>query len=184
MLLTLVQNVKFFQNLEENQQLDLCKVMGHQDIPWAHETVMSEGEAGSTFYVILVGSFFVQIKVTDSKNLKTVAHLFPGDSFGEAALINDKSRNATVVSAEPSELLKIEKEDYERVIKKLHVDALKKKAAYIRSIPAFRSFPEEIVNDLATRVFFEKVSVHIAAKCIHIFPFSYFFFEGAKQLFN
>jgi hypothetical protein len=145
-LLQLVKNVKFFQNLGETQQLDLCKVMGHMDVAWTRQTIMSQGDLGSTFYVILVGSFHVQVKVEDSKNLKTVAHLHPGDNFGEAALINNNPRNATVVSAEPSELLMIEKEDYERVIKSLHVDALNKKSKFIRSIPAFTSFPEEIVK--------------------------------------
>ena len=145
-LLQLVKNVKFFQNLGETQQLDLCKVMGHQDVAWTRQTIMSQGDKGSTFFVVLVGSFHVQVKVEDSKNLKTVAHLVSGDSFGEAALINNNPRNATVVSAEPSELLMIEKEDYERVIKSLHVDALNKKSKFIRSIPAFTSFPEEIVK--------------------------------------
>jgi CRP-like cAMP-binding protein len=83
--------------------------MNHMDVAWARQTIMQQGDPGSTFYVILVGSFYVQIKVSDSKNLKTVAHLQPGDSFGEAALISDNPRNATVVSAEPSELLVIEK---------------------------------------------------------------------------
>lgn len=160
LLQQLVKNVKFFQNLGEEQQLDLCKVMGHQDVAWARQTIMQQGDLGSTFYVILVGSFHVQVKVEDSKNLKTVAHLHPGESFGEAALINNNPRNATVVSAEPSELLMIEKEDYERVIKSLHVDALKKKSNFIKSVPAFSSFPDVIINDLATRVFFEKVPIH------------------------
>ena len=159
-LLTLVKNVKFFQNLGEKEQLELCKVMGFMDVAWARQRIMTEGEKGSTFYVILVGSVLVQIKVADSKNLKTVAHLHPGDSFGEAALITDNPRNATVVSAEPSELLIIEKEDYERVIKSLHVDALKKKADFIHSIPAFVNIPETITHDLAGRVFFEKVPIH------------------------
>ncbi|GMI17781.1 hypothetical protein TrLO_g3279 [Triparma laevis f. longispina] len=159
-LLTLVKNVKFFQNLGEVEQLELCKVMGLMDVAWARQRIMTEGEKGSTFYVILVGSVFVQVKVADSKNLKTVAHLHSGDSFGEAALINNNPRNATVVSAEPSELLMIEKEDYERVIKSLHVDALKKKVAFINSIPAFASLPPEIMNDLASRVFFEKIPIH------------------------
>jgi len=96
-LLMLVKNVKFFQNLETDAQLELCKVMGHKDVAWARDTVMRQGDPGTTFFVILLGSFHVQIKVQDSKNLKTVAHLHPGDSFGEAALISNNPRNATVV---------------------------------------------------------------------------------------
>jgi len=193
-LLTLVKNVKFFQNLGTDAQLELCKVMGHMDVAWARQTIMKQGDPGSTFFVILLGSFQVQIKVQDSKNLKTVAELNQGDSFGEvrrrsaredeqgrsntrrgqatrnirigftlacyrhttccvanalfakkrcvllivfvanslhqqhqAALISNNPRNATVVSAEPAELLLIEKEDYERVIKTLHVNELSKK---------------------------------------------------------
>ncbi len=159
-LLMLVKNVKFFQELSEDAQLELCKVMNHVDVAWARQTIMQQGDAGSTFFVIIVGSFYVQIQVAESKNLKTVAHLHPGDSFGEAALISNQPRNATIVSAEPSELLKIEKADYERVIKKLHVDALMKKVSFIRSVPAFQTFSEEVTQDLASRVFFQKVPIH------------------------
>jgi hypothetical protein len=48
------------------------------------------------------------------------------------------------------------------VIKKLHVDELNKKAAFVRRIPAFQTFSEEIIQDLASRVFFEKIPIHTA----------------------
>ena len=159
-LLELVKNVKFFKSMAAGAQLELCKVMNHLDVAWARQTIMQQGDPGTQFYVILVGSFYVQIQVSDSKNLKTVAHLHPGDSFGEAALISNNPRNATVVSAEPSELLMIEKADYERVVKRLHVDELNKKASFVRGIPAFQTFADDIVKDLASRVFFEKVGIH------------------------
>src|SRR5205085_2399196 len=58
------------------------------------ETVAEEGKPGNDFYVILGG----QAKVV--KRGRTIATLFPGDFFGEIALLDGAPRSASVV-AEP-----------------------------------------------------------------------------------
>ena len=50
-------------------------------------------------------------------------------------------------------------QDYERIIQKLHVDELSKKIGFIRNVPAFKSFPEEVITDLAARCFIEKFPI-------------------------
>jgi CRP-like cAMP-binding protein len=59
----------------------------------AGERIVGEGEPGHEFYVVRAGSAAVHA------NGRCVAHLQPGDFFGEDALITGGRRNATVTMA-------------------------------------------------------------------------------------
>jgi CRP/FNR family cyclic AMP-dependent transcriptional regulator len=58
-----------------------------------------EGELGREFFVVVAGA------VTVTRRLRTLNRLGPGEAFGESALIDAGARTATVVAAEPSDLL-------------------------------------------------------------------------------
>jgi CRP-like cAMP-binding protein len=57
--------------------------------------VVSQGEAGNAFYVLLDGSAIV------ARNGQRVGELLPGDYFGELALLDPAPRNADVVAQTP-----------------------------------------------------------------------------------
>jgi signal-transduction protein with cAMP-binding, CBS, and nucleotidyltransferase domain len=56
------------------------------------ETVITQGETGSTFYIVKDGTMVV------TKDGEKVAMLSSGDYFGEQALLTDDARAATVVA--------------------------------------------------------------------------------------
>jgi CRP-like cAMP-binding protein len=75
----------------------------------AGQTVITEGEEGTAFYVVATGR--LQVKKRDEKGDHVVlAHLGEGEFFGEMALLSGAPRNATVVAEEPSEVLVIQAE--------------------------------------------------------------------------
>jgi CRP-like cAMP-binding protein len=70
----------------------------------AGQTVITEGEEGSAFYVVATGRLTVMRRDENGEQV-VLAHLGEGEFFGEMALLSQGPRNATVVAEEPSEVL-------------------------------------------------------------------------------
>lgn len=85
----------------------ISKVVDHG----ADHTIVSEGESGAGFHLILAG----EAKVV--RGNKTLARLGPGDFFGEMALIDAGPRTATVVGDGPLTTLAITAWDFRPLVK-------------------------------------------------------------------
>ncbi|MFC1750959.1 cyclic nucleotide-binding domain-containing protein [Pseudomonadota bacterium] len=81
----------------------------------AGEVVIRQGDEGDYFYVIEQGEALVTRIVEEdeeSEDSIEMAHLQEGSTFGEAALISDKPRNATVSMQTDGVLLRLNKENF------------------------------------------------------------------------
>lgn len=65
------------------------------------DTIISEGEAGGTAFLINTGS--VKVTVGEGAKAKTVAELGPGEVFGEMSLLDPGQRSATVKALSDTE---------------------------------------------------------------------------------
>jgi CRP-like cAMP-binding protein len=72
-----------------------------QDVS-ADTVIVTQGEPGSTFYLLSSGE--VSVRVREANN-KEVARLTAGTFFGEIAVVTRQPRSATVVAVTPSRLL-------------------------------------------------------------------------------
>lgn len=75
----------------------------------AGETVLQEGEAGSSFFVVAGGTLVVT-KRDDRGERVRLARLAEGDFFGEMAILSGAARLATVTAETDAELLEIRAE--------------------------------------------------------------------------
>jgi CRP-like cAMP-binding protein len=73
-------------------------------------TIIREGEAGDTFYVVGSG------KLDVFRDEQLIGTLGPGSHFGEVALLMDVPRTATVVAKTPVRVFRIDREAFDRVI--------------------------------------------------------------------
>jgi CRP-like cAMP-binding protein len=92
------------------------------------DTIIEEGEAGDTFYVIKEGKAMVTRE--ESGKRKTLAALTAGNFFGEDALISDTERNATVTMTSDGVLMCLSKDQFrellqETVIKRVTGDEMR-----------------------------------------------------------
>ena len=70
------------------------------------EAVLTQGEAGDSFYVVASGRFRVE-KLDDSGERVVLAHLGEGAFFGEMALLSGEPRAASVLAEGDGELLEL-----------------------------------------------------------------------------
>ncbi|NOY63535.1 MAG: cyclic nucleotide-binding domain-containing protein [Gammaproteobacteria bacterium] len=83
----------------------------------AGEVIIRQGDVGDYFYMINEGTAQVSREIDDEYGSIEMAELSVGSSFGEAALISDSSRNATVSMMSDGVLLRLSKEDFLQLLK-------------------------------------------------------------------
>ena len=76
----------------------------------AGDTILSEGQAGDTAFLITAGS--VEVSVGEGARTKSVGTLEAGDVFGEMSLIDPGPRSATVKAVTPTECLVTTYDDF------------------------------------------------------------------------
>lgn len=81
-----------------------------------NEEVCRQGEKGDSFYVVSAGKLKVSVREAFFFT-KVVAHLGPGNCFGEMALLYGKPRNATVVCEEDARVFMLLAENFNEVLK-------------------------------------------------------------------
>ena len=79
------------------------------------EVVIREGDEGDFYYVIESGRFQVERLVGGAKVV--LAELKSGDAFGEEALVSEAKRNASVISLGEGELLRLDKQDFNALLR-------------------------------------------------------------------
>ncbi|MBW3565937.1 MAG: cyclic nucleotide-binding domain-containing protein [Acidobacteria bacterium] len=88
------------------------------------DIIITEGEQGSALYVIVSGSVKVFTRSQAGENIH-LAVLEAGEFFGEISVLTGRPRTATITAAEKSELLRLDKPDF---------DALAAEKPNIRSV--------------------------------------------------
>ena len=109
---------------------DLQTVIKHVEVLALHggAQVISQGQAGDAFYVLLEGAAVVR------RNGRKVGELGPGDYFGELALLDPAPRNADVVAAGDVEVARLDAGSFRTML---------------RSVPAMN---ERLLAGLARRI--------------------------------
>ncbi len=78
------------------------------------EYVIQQGKVGTSMF--LIGSGAVKVTIGRGSEEKEVAQLGAGNFFGEIALLTSGRRTANIITVVPSNLLKLEKHDFNRFL--------------------------------------------------------------------
>ncbi|WP_284640094.1 peptidase domain-containing ABC transporter [Paenibacillus silviterrae] len=79
--------------------------------------LVNEGEIGDAFYIVKTGSALVE----KGPEAAIVNRLYPGDFFGELALLTGEPRKATIRAAETVTAFRLSKTDFDELIQKYPV---------------------------------------------------------------
>lgn len=110
-----LSKVQILENLDKWERLtvaDSLEAVSMED----KEVVVTQGEPGNDFYIILEGTAVVTQYRNEGEEPVEVGRLGPSDYFGEVALILDRPRAATVTANGPLKCVKLDRARFERVL--------------------------------------------------------------------
>jgi CRP-like cAMP-binding protein len=110
----LLKQASPFSTLDGEQLRRLAARLERLEVPTG-ETIIRQGEAGEECYVLRSGRVEVLTGGAQGDE-RMLATLDPGSLFGEAALLTDEPRNATVRATEPCTLLALRRTDLLEVL--------------------------------------------------------------------
>jgi CRP-like cAMP-binding protein len=94
---------------------DMISRMTHTKLE-VGECAVKQGETGKSFYVVRSGSVDVKIAPPGQSEAQKVATLASGQYFGERSLLTSEPANATVMAAEPTDLMGLDRQAFEEIL--------------------------------------------------------------------
>lgn len=83
----------------------------------ANKVIIRQGDPGDFYYIIKTGKANVSRKAEKGGKVSVVGQLGEGDGFGEEALLSGAPRNATVVMAMDGVLMRLDRKDFDELMR-------------------------------------------------------------------
>ena len=80
----------------------------------ADDIIFLEFETGNKFYMVQSGSVKITKVIKDVEKLLDI--VYPGDFFGEMAILEGTTRSASAIANEPTTLLELTKENFQTIL--------------------------------------------------------------------
>ncbi|XP_034550614.1 rap guanine nucleotide exchange factor 4 isoform X3 [Notolabrus celidotus] len=116
-------HIKALSHLSTTVKRELAGVLIFESHAKSGTVLFSQGEEGTSWYIILKGSVNVVIY-----GKGVVCTLHEGDDFGKLALVNDAPRAASIVLREDNcHFLRVDKEDFNRILRDVEANTVRLK---------------------------------------------------------
>ncbi|XP_033842649.1 rap guanine nucleotide exchange factor 4 isoform X1 [Periophthalmus magnuspinnatus] len=116
-------HIKALSHLSTTVKRELAGVLIFESHANAGTVLFTQGEEGTSWYIILKGSVNVVIY-----GKGVVCTLHEGDDFGKLALVNDAPRAASIVLREDNcHFLRVDKEDFNRILRDVEANTVRLK---------------------------------------------------------
>ena len=110
----IIREIDLFEGMSEEIEQELAKVMeGESYNPG--EIIIKEGDSADNFYVLQAGA--LNVKVAGARQTTHVA-IRPGEAVGWSSLAGRDTYTASVECAEPSKVVKINKNRLDQVLRR------------------------------------------------------------------
>ena len=139
----LLANIKMFELLEDEDCLELAKVIDEAHVV-AGESLFQAGDPGDSLFIVESGEIELFIKDTAGQKI-VLATPSSGDMFGELAMLDYGPRTATAVALQDSDILVLDRDDLVLLFQK-------KPEAALHMLAALSSLTRKADELLRTRV--------------------------------
>ncbi len=160
-LAAFTSEIKVFREMNEGMSgqahWHCCEMLESVEFA-AGQFVFHEGDAADNFYVIISGSVSVLVsshRASGREEMKQLAVLREGESFGELALISNQPRMAGILCREQTCLAYLSKKDYNEILAKIQVQILEAKVKLLWRQPIFRHL---------SKIALQRLTYHFAIK--------------------
>jgi len=107
-----LKGIDLLKGLSDEAKREMAASLKEIEFP-AEANIICENEDGNMFYVIRDG----EVKCTKAAEAEEVCRrLTRGDFFGELALLSSDKRKATVTAVQPTTVLSLKREEFERLL--------------------------------------------------------------------
>lgn len=115
-ILKTLKNITLFSALAEDQLQEIASIISEKGYR-KNEVVFHQGDPGSVLFIIQSGA--VKISLMDDQGKEVILKmLYENDFFGEMSLLDGNFRSATITALEDTVALKINREDFVRLIQR------------------------------------------------------------------
>lgn len=110
---SLLQNVYVFKDLAP-KELELVNAVAKVEDHAAGDEIFMEGDSATALYIVKMGT--VNVQHSGKNDRVNVATLGTGSHFGEMAFLDKEKRSASVVATEPSQIIRVDFNDLQKVL--------------------------------------------------------------------
>ncbi|HEV8657410.1 MAG TPA: DUF1003 domain-containing protein [Thermoanaerobaculia bacterium] len=118
----LLTNIPLFESLTQEDLLSLARRLENAEFGEA-EVIFRQGDEGSSLFIIEDGA--VEISYGEGKSKVLLAHLFPGQYFGELSVFDGAPRSATATTTRRSRMVRLDRDDLVDFVNKNPAAALR-----------------------------------------------------------
>jgi ATP-binding cassette subfamily B protein len=111
---SILRDVPLFKDLDQAYLENIARMFSTEHIP-AGRTVITEGDEGSRFYIIVRGKVAISA-ANDEAEVVQVATLDDGDYFGEISLLANIPTTATVTTLTPCIFITLQREQLNKLV--------------------------------------------------------------------
>src|SRR5688500_16559377 len=107
-VVAILRSVQLFEGLPDEELLEVSKLFQAIKVPKGQVIFTEESEDDHRIFVVYEGAIEIQIvtRSSDGQSRRaTISTMYPGQSFGEMALLEGTNHSAGAIAVEPSTLL-------------------------------------------------------------------------------
>lgn len=118
-----LKGIRIFLGLSDAERSRITELFKARKVA-KNEMILMAEEAGSTFYVIIKGSFKISMISREGREM-ILSTLTEGAFFGEMSLLDGKKRSANVTALEQGELMALRRKDFLGILEEMPHIAIK-----------------------------------------------------------